>query len=461
MSEITEEIAIAWNKTLNNLKNQVNEQIFNTWFHPLKPLSMDEKSINLGVPNEFFKEWVSERYLNLIKSSLARATGQEMEIIFSVSPQKEFAEEKKSKEPLQKEKKGLFRSIFPKSHPGHQTRQIGLNSRYTFDLFVVGPSNRFAHAASLAISESPARTYNPLFIYGGVGLGKTHLMHAMGNYISQKSPKTKILYISSEEFTNQLISAIQTRSTPDFRQRYRNVDVLLVDDIHFIAGKEATQEEFFHTFNALYDAHKQIVMSSDRSPKEISTLEERLVSRFNWGLVTDIQPPDFETRVAILKKKSEKETIPLPNDVLYFLGENIKTNIRELEGALIRVVAYAKLINKDVSVDLAKEVLKGMIIEGEKKVGVELIQKRVAEYFDIGLQDMKTKKRRRAIVYPRQIAMYLSRDLTNLSLPEIGIYFGGRDHTTVIHACNKIEKDIKTKGDIRRIVDKLVFNIKN
>ncbi len=461
MPEITEEIAIAWNKTLNNLKNQVNEQIFNTWFCPLKLLSVDEKSINLGVPNEFFKEWVSERYSSLIKSSLARAAGQEMDITFSVAPQDE---EKKStepiqKEPIQKEKRGLFRSIFPKTHVEHQTRQIGLNSRYTFDLFVVGPSNRFAHAASLAISESPARTYNPLFIYGGVGLGKTHLMHAMGNFISQKSPKTKILYISSEEFTNQLISAIQTRSTPDFRQRYRNVDVLLVDDIHFIAGKEATQEEFFHTFNALYDAHKQIVISSDRSPKEISTLEERLVSRFGWGLVADIQPPDFETRVAILKKKSEKETIPLSDDLFYFLGENIKTNIRELEGALIRVVAYAKLINKDVSVDLAKEVLKGMIIEGKKKVGVELIQKKVAEYFDITFQDMKTKKRNRAIVYPRQIAMYLSRDLTNLSLPEIGVYFGGRDHTTIIHACNKIEKDIKTKGDIRRIVDKLVFNI--
>lgn len=461
MPEITEENAIVWTKTLNNLKNQVNEQIFNTWFSPLKPLSVDEKSIYLGVPNEFFKEWVSERYLSLIKSSLARAAGQEMDITFSVTPQKEPGEEGKSKEPVQKEKKGLFRSIFPKSNPEHQTRQIGLNSKYTFDMFVVGPSNRFAHAASLAISESPAKTYNPLFIYGGVGLGKTHLMHAMGNYISQKSPKTKILYISSEEFTNQLISAIQTRSTADFRQRYRNVDVLLVDDIHFIAGKEATQEEFFHTFNTLYDAHKQIVMSSDRSPKEISSLEERLVSRFGWGLVTDIQPPDFETRVAILKKKSEKETIPLPDDVFYFLGENIKTNIRELEGALIRVVAYSKLINKDVSVDLAKEVLGGMIIEGEKKVGVELIQKKVAEYFDINFQDMKTKKRSRAIVYPRQIAMYLSRDLTNLSLPEIGIYFGGRDHTTVIHACNKIKKDIKTKGDIRNIVNKLVFNIKS
>ncbi len=461
MPEITEKTAIVWNKTLNNLKNQVNEQIFGTWFYPLRPLSMDEKSINLGVPNEFFKEWVSERYSNLIKSSLARAAGQEIDITFSVAPQKELDEEKKSKEPIQKEKRGLFRSIFPKSHPEHQARPIGLNSKYTFDMFVVGPSNRFAHAASLAISESPAKTYNPLFIYGGVGLGKTHLMHAMGNFISGKSAKAKILYISSEEFTNQLISAIQTRSTADFRQRYRNVDVLLVDDIHFIAGKEATQEEFFHTFNTLYDAHKQIVMSSDRSPKEISSLEERLVSRFSWGLVTDIQPPDFETRVAILKKKSEKETIPLSNDVLYFLGENIKTNIRELEGALIRVVAYAKLVNKDVSVDLAKEILKGMIIEGEKKVGVELIQKKVAEYFDIGFQDMKTKRRSRAIVYPRQIAMYLSRDLTSLSLPEIGIYFGGRDHTTVIYAYNKIEKDIKTKEDIRRIIDKLVISIKS
>ncbi len=456
MPEITEQIAITWNKALSNLKNQVNEQVFNAWFSPLKPLSIDEKSASLGVPNEFFKEWVSERYATLIKSSLARAVGQELEVTFVVTPQKEHPDEKKAKEPI----KGLLRSIFPKQALESKPRQIGLNPKYTFDAFVVGPSNRFAHAASLAVSESPAKTYNPLFIYGGVGLGKTHLMHAIGINVFKRSPKSKILYISSEEFTNQLINAIRTRGTQEFRKRYRSVDVLLVDDIHFIAGKEATQEEFFHTFNALHDANKQIVISSDRSPKEISSLEERLVSRFGWGLVTDIQLPDFETRIAILKKKSEKETTPVSDEVFYFLGENIKTNIRELEGALIRVVAYAKLTNKPISKDLAKYVLKGMIRETEKKINIQLIQQKVCEYFNINAQDMKTKKRTQAIAYPRQIAMYLSRTLTHFSLPEIGVYFGGRDHTTVLHAYKKVERDIKNKEDIRFLIDKFVLNIK-
>ncbi len=339
-------------------------------------------------------------------------------------------------------------------------QETRLNSKYSFENFVVGSSNRFAHAASMAIVESPAKAYNPLFIYGGVGLGKTHLMHAMGNELLKKSAKTKVLYISSEEFTNQLISAIQHRQTPKFRQRYRHVDVLLIDDIHFIAGKESTQEEFFHTFNSLYDAHKQIVVSSDRSPKEIRTLENRLVSRFEWGLITDIQPPDFETRTAILRKKSEKGTVHLPDELFFFLAENIKTNIRELEGALIRVVAYAKLMNKEITVDLAKEILKGMIIEGEKKINVDLIQKKVGQYFDMGPQDMKGKRRTKTIVYPRQIAMYLSRSLTDLSLPEIGNSFGGRDHTTVLHACEKIEKGLKTDEKMRWIIDKLTTDIK-
>ncbi|MCM8761245.1 MAG: chromosomal replication initiator protein DnaA, partial [Candidatus Omnitrophica bacterium] len=359
-----------------------------------------------------------------------------------------------------KEKGG--RGIWPFSRSvSDQAKEIGLQERYSFDHFVIGPSNRFAHAAALAVSDSPAKAYNPLFIYGGVGLGKTHLMHAIGHRVLQKSPKARVLYISSEEFTNQLISAIQNRTTLKFREKYRSVDILLIDDIHFIAGKEATQEEFFHTFNALYDAHKQIVVSSDRPPKEIERLEERLVSRFEWGLVTDIQPPDFETRIAILKKKSEKETIVLPEDVFYFLAEKIRTNIRELEGALIRVVAYAKLVGKDVSVELAKEVLKDMIIEGEKKVTIELIQKKVSEYFDIKLSDMRAKKRSKAIAYPRQIAMYLARQLTDYSLPEIGEQFGGRDHTTVIHAYDKIENDLKNKRGLKAIVDKVIESIKN
>ncbi len=441
-----------WNNLLSRVKSDVSEQVFNAWFAPMEPLSLADGALLLAVPNEFSKEWIAERYEGLIVSHLTKIADKKTCVHFVVR--------ESEKKPAQKEKKHWFRSVLPKQAEEASVRGACLNAKYTFDGFVVGSGNRFAHAAFLAVADSPAKAYNPLFIYGGVGLGKTHLMHAMGNEILKKSAKTKILYISGEEFTNQLITAIQKRTTPQFRQKYRHVDVLLIDDIHFIAGKESTQEEFFHTFNSLYDAHKQIVMSSDRSPKEILTLEDRLISRFAWGLITDIQPPDLETRIAILKKKSERETIHLPDDLFFFLGENIKTNIRELEGALIRVVAYAKLMNKDISVDLAREVLKGMIVEGEKRVGIELIQEKVAEYFNIALQDMKVKKRTRAVAYPRQIAMYLSRDLTDLSLPEIGSSFGGRDHTTVLHACEKVERELKNDEKVRWIISKLVASIK-
>jgi len=448
-----------WDSTLEQLKTEVSEQVFNAWFIPITPISIDENKLTLGVPNEFFKDWVRERYLSLFNAYLNRIANRKIDIDFVVSQDFDLHIKQKNTEKTNTQKKGWFRSVFPKptEPPLQETR---LNPKYTFENFVVGPSNRFAHAASMAIAESPAKAYNPLFIYGGVGLGKTHLMHAMGNELLKRSPKAHILYVSSEEFVNQLIGAIQNRTTPEFRKKYRTADILLVDDIHFIAGKDSTQEEFFHTFNSLYDTHKQIVMSSDRSPKEISSLEDRLVSRFEWGLITDIQPPDFETRTAILRKKSEIETTYLPDEIFFFLAEKIKTNIRELEGALIRVVAYAKLMNKSVSVDLAKEVLKGMIIEGEKKIGVDLIQKKVASYFDINPLDMKAKKRTRAVAYPRQIAMYLSRDLTDLSLPEIGQFFGGRDHTTVLHACEKIEKLLTSDEKARWVIDKLVLNIK-
>ena len=447
-----------WPKAQEIIKKELaNDQTFNIWFTPIRFVSVAQDILVLSVPNKFFKAWLMERYMPLISGAIQKASGRELKIdfVFAEAPSDELSSKKED------EPKKEVRPFWPFTRQNQgPAKEIGLNAKYTFDAFVVGASNRFAHAASIAVADSPAKAYNPLFIYGGVGLGKTHLMHAIGQHSIQKNPKSKILYISSEEFTNQLIGAIQNRTTAQFRLKYRGVDILLIDDIQFIAGKESTQEEFFHTFNALYDAHKQIVVSSDRPPKEIQALEERLVSRFEWGLVTDIQAPDFETRIAILKKKSEKGTITLPEDVFYFLAEKVRTNIRELEGALIRVVAYAKLVDKEVSVDLVKEVLKDMIMEGEKKITIDMIQRKVSEYFDIKLSDMRAKNRSKAVAYPRQIAMYLARQLTDFSLPEIGNYFGGRDHKTVIHAYDKIESDLKDKEGLRALVDRLVQSIK-
>jgi len=448
-----------WQRAREFIKKELdNEQIFNIWFEPIRCVSCADGSITLEVQNNLFREILLDRHANLINSSISKASGKELKVEFIL---KEPAGDAKPQAP-QDAQKPAVKPFWPFSRDRQDVvREIGLIPKYTFESFVVGPSNRFAHAASIAVCDSPAKAYNPFFIYGGVGLGKTHLMHAIGHKILQKMPKAKIMYITSEDFTNQLISSIQNRTTPKFRERYRSVDILLIDDIHFIAGKEATQEEFHHTFNTLYDAHKQIVVSSDRPPKEIQALEERLVSRFEWGLVTDIQPPDFETRMAILKKKSEKDSIVLPDDVYYFLAEKIKSNIRELEGALIRVVAYAKLIGKDITVEMVKDVLKDMIREGEKKITIDLIQKRVCEYFDIKLSDMKVKKRSRGIAYPRQIAMYLARQLTDYSLPEIGEYFGGRDHTTVMHAFGKIQNDLKIKKGLSELIERVTENIRS
>ena len=449
-----------WLRAREFIKKELdNDQIFNIWFGPITFVSLSEDSIQLEAQNKLFKEMLLDRYAKLISSSVAKSCGKELRVDFTF---KESGDTPKAQAPIADAKAATAKPFWPFSRDKQDAgKEIGLNPRYTFESFVVGSSNRFAHAASMAVSDSPAKAYNPLFIYGGVGLGKTHIMHAIGHRALQKSPKTKILYVSSEDFTNQLISSIQNRSMPKFREKYRNADILLIDDIHFIAGKESTQEEFFNTFNTLYDARKQIIVSSDRPPKEIQTLEERLVSRFEWGLVTDIQPPDFETRMAILKKKSERDSIVLPDDVYYFLAEKIKSNIRELEGALIRVVAYAKLIGSEISVGMVKEVLKDMIREGEKKITIDLIQKRVCEYFDIKISDMKVKKRSRGIAYPRQIAMYLARQLTDYSLPEIGEYFGGRDHTTVMHAFDKIQTDLKVKKGLGELIDRVTENIRS
>ncbi|MFH1046462.1 MAG: chromosomal replication initiator protein DnaA [Candidatus Omnitrophota bacterium] len=454
---MSDDIVRLWQKALEIIKDRHGSDTVETWFRPIKAQSFSEGTLTLEVPNKFFQTWIKEHYLSAIEEAIKSITQQNVVgIEFTVAQQDLSAQPSAEEQP--KPKRWFFRpGPKPPVAPGET---LDLNPRFSFENFVVGPSNRFAHAACLAVAESPAKSYNPLFIYGGVGLGKTHLMQAVGSYILHRDAQLKITYISSEKFTNELISAIQHRTTAEFRQKYRNVDVLLIDDIHFIAGKEATQEEFFHTFNTLYDAHKQIVLSSDRFPKDIPGLEERLVSRFEWGLVTDIQPPDLETRVAILRKKSEQNGIVVPDDVMNFIADRVRMNIRELEGALVRVAAYSSLTNQKITLDLAYSVLKDMFLE-EKKVSIDSIQKKVAAHFDIRLMDMKAKKRSRAIVYPRQIAMYLARSLTDYSLPEIGEYFGGRDHTTILHAYEKIATQVKKDRNLQETMKKLTLDIRS
>ncbi len=450
MGKNAEEI---WQEVLPLLKVKLGPRNYETWFHGTRGVGLEEKGITIAVPNKFCKDWIQDKYTSVVKEVLEKSGSEEMGVQFVV----EVAEPVLSKP--KKEVPASTEPLLKKEAP--PPKETFLNPRYTFENFVVGPSNRFAHAASLAVAESPARSYNPLFIYGGVGLGKTHLMQAIGHFLLKKNRDAKVLYISSERFTNQLITAIQNRTTLPFREKYRNLDVLLIDDIHFIAGKEATQEEFFHTFNTLYDAHKQIVLSSDRSPKEIQALEERLVSRFEWGLITDIQKPDLETRIAILRKKIEVDRLSVPEGVSTFIAEKVTSNIRELEGALMRVVAYASIFEKEITLELSREILKEMFLEEEKRVTADLIQRKVAEYFDIRIQDMKVKRRSKAIAYPRQVAMYLVRELTDHSFPEIGEFFGGRDHTTVLHAHNRIRGELEKSESARSLIHRLILEIKS
>ena len=425
-----------WQKALENIKRELSEQSFKTWIEPARFQKLENNILSLEIPDKFYGDWLKEHYQDIIRGALHEAAGIKPEVQYIVRDQSY----KPASSPSRPQRPGFEMPI--------------LNDRYTFQDFVVGPGNRFAHAAVLAVSEAPAKNYNPLFIYGRVGLGKTHLMQAAAQYILERNPEAKVVYISGEKFTNQLISAIQNRSTHTFRAKYRNADVLLIDDIHFIAGKESSQEEFFNTFNALYDMHKQIIVSSNRPPKEIPGLEDRLVSRFGWGLVTDIQPPDFETRVAILRKKMERETVSLPDDVVFFIASKIKSNIRELEGALIRVVAYSSLTSTAVDVKMVEEeVLKDSLKEELGNISIEQIQKVVCDYFQIKISDLRAKKRSKSIVYPRQVAMYLVRSMTDYSLPEIGSYFGGRGHATVIHACNKIDKSLQLGGKIQQVLE--------
>ncbi|KAB2953927.1 chromosomal replication initiator protein DnaA [Heliorestis acidaminivorans] len=421
------QIAGLWQQTLEILKQELNPESFDTWLKNTQLISLQDREAYVAVPNDLARDWLENRYATLIKNSLSVVVGHSIELHF-FSPNQEGAQS----ESTPKRKNNNDEEYF---HPQ-------LNPKYTFDTFVVGNSNRFAHAASLAVAESPAKAYNPLFIYGGVGLGKTHLMQAIGHYVINQWAQTKVMYVSSEKFTNELINSIRDDKTVDFRNRYRNIDVLLIDDIQFLAGKERTQEEFFHTFNALHEANKQIIISSDRPPKEIPTLEDRLRSRFEWGLITDINAPDLETRIAILRKKAMVENLDVPNEVISFVANTIQSNIRELEGVLNRIMAFSSLSKKEITVELAEEALRNIMPSNQPKIiTISLIQEVVAEHYNLKIDDLKAKKRTRDVAFPRQIAMYLSRELIDISLPKIGEGFGGRDHTTVIHAHEKITKE--------------------
>ncbi|MDP4125555.1 MAG: chromosomal replication initiator protein DnaA [Bacillota bacterium] len=443
---------LLWQETLEKLKNELSKPSYETWLSSTRLLQIDGDILVISVPNEFAKDWLESRYAPLIRSSVQSILGHSVNLRFVIpSPEESFEE-------------NLNQSISaaPITFTQPEPLPNSLNNKYTFDTFVIGNGNRFAHAASLAVAESPAKSYNPLFIYGGVGLGKTHLMHAIGHHVLQHSPNTRVLYVSSEKFTNELIDAIRDENPIEFRTHYRNVDILLIDDIQFLAGKERTQEEFFHTFNALHEANKQIIISSDRPPKEIPTLEDRLRSRFEWGLITDIQAPDLETRIAILRKKAMMENLQVPNEVMVYIADKIRSNIRELEGALIRVMAFASLSSLPITADVAVEALKDIIpTNNTKSVTIDMIQQSVAGYFNLSPSEFKAKKRTRAVAFPRQIAMYLSRQLTDASLPKIGDEFGGRDHTTVMHAHEKISQALLIDPQLEKKINDMIQRIQS
>ncbi len=452
----TKELDKVWEKTLDTIKEQLSNPSFKTWFSDTSPLELTSEGVlKLKVPNDFIKDWIESRYTELIIKTIAELTDTEVELEFLTPEEiKKLEEEQKNKDKPEAESRSRaeIRQVDNSKVKG------SLNPKYTFETFVVGSSNRFAHAASLAVAEAPAKAYNPLFLYGDVGLGKTHLMQAIAHFILEHNPDHSVVYVSSETFTNELINAIKDDKTVKFRNKYRTIDILLVDDIQFLEGKERTQEEFFHTFNALHEANRQLIISSDRPPKEIPTLEERLRSRFEWGLITDIQKPDLETRIAILRKKADLENLEIPNEVIIDIANKIQSNIRELEGALIKVIAYAELVDRDIDLELAQEALKDLINTDSgstREINIPNIKKVVAENYNINLTKMDSKKRTQNIVLPRQIAMYLSREMTDSSLPVIGDAFGGRDHTTVMHAHNKITEKIEENQEFRKTISKL------
>ncbi len=433
----------AWEKVLQNLERRMNPHSFGTWFKPTRQEVLENGRLVVRVPNRMFRKKLAETYGQLIEAAL-HDTGMSQTRVEFVSPEPASAPA------------GAPHSPAAQSRLDFDSVDHLLNMRYTFSSFVVGGSNQFAHAAAQAVAERPSRAYNPLFLYAGVGMGKTHLMQAIGHEIKRRQPQSRLTYVSAEKFTNEVINSVRFDRMTTFRDRFRTVDVLLVDDIQFISGKERTQEEFFHTFNALHEQQKQIVVSSDCPPKEISAIEERLRSRFEQGLVADIQPPDLETKIAILQKKAEIERLDLPDDVAEFIARSIRSNVRELEGALTRLEAYVSLTGAAMSLATAQNVLKTLIDSQEKKVTIELIQRRVGEQFGLRQQDLKVRSNSKAIAYPRQIAMYLVKHLTQASLPEIGRQFGGKHHTTVLHSINKIESQRRSDKDLNRTINRLM-----
>jgi chromosomal replication initiator protein len=434
-----------WDEVLARIETKVNRHSFYTWFKPTGFISEHSHAIRVRVPNTLFRDWLTKHYSAVLDEALREVDRSGMSLEFITDEALEAATEPAPPPPEVLGEPDV-------EDPDAEAGQPGLGPRYSFDTFIVGPSNQFAHAACRAVAEAPSRSYNPLFIYGGVGLGKTHLMHAIGHYVLTNS-NLKLTYISSERFMNEMINAMRYDRVLEFRERYRSVDVLLVDDVQFLAGKEGTQTEFFHTFNALYDAQKQIVISSDCPPHEIQQLEERLRSRFEWGLIADIQAPDIETKVAILKKKAETEGIPLPDNVAIYIAGKIKSNIRELEGSLIRLIAYASLTGREISLALAQDVLRNVLQNDDKAITIEIIQKFVSEYYQLKLGELKSRNNSKSIAMPRQIAMYLCKSLTTASLPEIGKSFGGKHHSTVIHSIRKIEDLRKQDGDFNTLIN--------
>ncbi len=438
-----------WNLAQEQLRSKLSKDTFSMWFAPLRACALDGSNLTLEVPNEFSEVWLKDNYTNLLQEAVAFAAGRHLQVKFKVAPGGAAISSAIVSAPAKIKSAEV-------AHDRGTAGEIHFNPKNTFDTFVVGANNNFSYAAALAVAQAPGKSYNPLFLYGGVGLGKTHLLHAIGQHVTGNRKSARVAYVSSEKFTNEYIDGIQNNQLAKFRKKYRQTDVLLIDDIQFLAGKERIQEEFFHTFNALHEAHKQIVLTCDRPASEIQGLEHRLVSRFEWGLVTDLQPPDVEMRLAILQKKAQLMGVTLPEEILNFLANRIRTNVRRLEGALIRVASYASLTGKKLSIEVVEGLLREILHEeGRFSISIEVIQKKVAEHFDIRLADMTSKRRPENIAFPRQIAMYLSRQMTESSLNTIGEAYGGRDHGTVLHACRLVKDRMEVDANVRQVVSYL------